>query len=99
MNSFIVLICLGVDTMAPKDVMKRMKAEHNKKRKLQITTDRTPPNTVSNRAPSLECKNVPCKSKYSVVPTIFSPYPRIAVSIIVIILHLNQKPYFVDRAI
>jgi hypothetical protein len=34
-----------------------------------------------------------------VVPTIFSTYPRIAVSIIVIILHLNQKPYFVDREI
>jgi hypothetical protein len=56
LNSFIVLICLGVDTMAPKDAMKRMKAEHNKKRKLQITTDPTPRKTVSNCAPSLECK-------------------------------------------
>jgi hypothetical protein len=28
--------------MAPKDAMKRMKAEHNKERKLQITTDPTP---------------------------------------------------------
>ena len=42
--------------MAPKDAMKRMKAEHNKKRKLQITTDPTPCKTVSNHAPSLECK-------------------------------------------
>jgi len=42
--------------MAPKDAMKRMKAEHNKKRKLQITTDPTPCKTVSNCAPSLECK-------------------------------------------
>jgi len=42
--------------MAPKDAMKRMKAEHNKKRKLQITTDPTPRKTVSNHAPSLECK-------------------------------------------
>jgi hypothetical protein len=42
--------------MAPKDAMKRMKAEHYKKRKLQITTDPTPCKTVSNRARSLECK-------------------------------------------
>jgi hypothetical protein len=42
--------------MAPKDSMKRMKAEHNKKCKLQITTDPTPRKTVSNHAPSLECK-------------------------------------------
>ena len=42
--------------MAPKDAMKRMKAEPNKKRKLQITTDPTPHKTVSNRAPSSECK-------------------------------------------
>ncbi len=56
LNSFIVLICLVVDTMAPKYAMKRMKAEHNKKCKLQITTDPTPCKTVSNRAPSLECK-------------------------------------------
>ncbi len=42
--------------MAPKDAMKRMKAEHNKKRKLQITTDPIPCKTVSNCAPSLECK-------------------------------------------
>jgi hypothetical protein len=42
--------------MAPKDAMKHMKAEHNKKRKLQITTDPTPCKTVSNCPPSLECK-------------------------------------------
>ncbi len=42
LNSFIVSICLGVDTMAPKDAIKRMKVEHNKKRKLQITADPTP---------------------------------------------------------
>ncbi len=42
--------------MAPKDAMKPMKAEHNKKCKLQITTDSTPRKTISNHAPSLECK-------------------------------------------
>ncbi len=49
--------------MAPKDAMKCMKAEHNKKCKLQITTDPTPHKTVSNRAPSLECK---CSMKIKV---------------------------------
>jgi hypothetical protein len=34
-----------------------------------------------------------------VVPIIFSTYPRIAVSIIAIILLSNSKPFFVDRAI
>jgi len=43
--------------MTPKDAMKRMKVEHNKKRKLQTTTDPTPCKTVSNRAPSLKCKS------------------------------------------
>jgi hypothetical protein len=47
---------LGVDTMAPKDAKKQMKAEQNKKRKLQTTTDPTPCKTVSNRAPSLHRK-------------------------------------------
>ncbi len=42
--------------MAPKDAKKRMKAEHNKKQKLQSTTDPTPRKTVSNRAPSLKRK-------------------------------------------
>ena len=42
--------------MAPKDAKKRMKAEQNKKCKLQTTTDPTPCKTVSNRAPSLHCK-------------------------------------------
>ncbi len=54
--SFILWIHLGVDTMAPKDAKKRMKAEKNKKQKLQTTTDPTPPKTVSNCAPSLKCK-------------------------------------------
>ncbi len=84
--------------MAPKDAKKCMKAEQNKKRKLQTTTDPTPCKTVSNRASSLKCK-CSCKSKYSVVPTIFSNYPRIAVSINAIILISNQKQCFVDRAI
>ena len=42
--------------MAPKDAKKRMKAEQNKKRKLQTTTDPTPCKTVSNHTPSLKCK-------------------------------------------
>ena len=42
--------------MAPKDAKKRMKAEQNKKQKLQTTTDPTPCKTVSNPAPSLKCK-------------------------------------------
>ncbi len=42
--------------MATKDAKKRMKAEQNKKQKLQTTTDPTPCKTVSNRAPSLKCK-------------------------------------------
>jgi hypothetical protein len=74
--------------MAPKDAKKCMKAEQNKICKLQTTTDLTPCKTVSNHSPSLHCK-VPCKSKYFAVPTIFSTYPRIAVSIIVIILVSN----------
>jgi hypothetical protein len=60
--------------MASKDAKKRMKAEQNKKRKLQTTTDPTPCKTVLNRASSLNV-NVPCKSKYSVAPTICSTYP------------------------
>ncbi len=47
---------LGIDTMAPKDAKKRMKAEQNKKHKLQTTTDPTPRKTVSNHTPSLKCK-------------------------------------------
>jgi hypothetical protein len=42
--------------MAPKDAKKHMKAEINKKRKLQTTTDAAPCKTVSNCAPSLKCK-------------------------------------------
>jgi hypothetical protein len=42
--------------MASKDAKKRMKAEQNKKRKLQTTTDLTPRKTVSNQAPSLHRK-------------------------------------------
>jgi hypothetical protein len=42
--------------MAPKDTKKRLKAEQNKKCKLQTTTDPTPRKTVSNCAPSLKCK-------------------------------------------
>jgi hypothetical protein len=42
--------------MAPKDAKKRMTAEQNRKRKLQTTTDPTPCKTVSNCAPSLQCK-------------------------------------------
>jgi hypothetical protein len=42
--------------MAPKDAKKHMKAEQNKKRLLQTTTDPTPHKTVSNRAPLLQCK-------------------------------------------
>jgi hypothetical protein len=41
--------------MAPKDAKKRMKAEQNKKRKLQTTMDPIPLKTVLNRAPSLHC--------------------------------------------
>ncbi len=47
---------LGVDTMASKDAQKRMKAEQNKKRKLQTIIEPTPCKTVSNCAPSLHCK-------------------------------------------
>jgi hypothetical protein len=43
---------LGVDTMAPKDAKKHMKAEQNKKCKLQTTSEPTPCETVSNCAPS-----------------------------------------------
>jgi hypothetical protein len=42
--------------MAPKDAKKHMKAEQNKKCKLQTTTDPTPCKPVTNRAPSLQCK-------------------------------------------
>jgi hypothetical protein len=42
--------------MAPKDAKKHMKAEQNKKRKLQTTTDPTPCKTVSNYASSLHQK-------------------------------------------
>jgi hypothetical protein len=41
--------------MAPKDVKKHMKAEQNKKRKLQTTTDPTPCKTISNCTPSSQC--------------------------------------------
>jgi hypothetical protein len=43
---------LGVDTMAPKDAKKHTKAEHNKKCKLQTTTELTPCKTVSYCTPS-----------------------------------------------
>jgi hypothetical protein len=42
--------------MAPKDATKCIKAEQNKKRKFQTTTDPTPCKTVSNCAPSLRRK-------------------------------------------
>ncbi len=42
--------------MAPRDAKKRMIAEQNKKHKLHTTTDPTPCKTVSNHAPSLQCK-------------------------------------------
>jgi hypothetical protein len=42
--------------MAPKDAKKRVKAEQNKKCKLQTTTNPTPCKTVSNRASSLHRK-------------------------------------------
>ncbi len=42
--------------MAPKDVKKHLKAEQNKKCKLETTTDLTPCKTVSNCTPSLRCK-------------------------------------------
>jgi hypothetical protein len=42
--------------MAPKDAKKPMKAEQNKNCKLQTTTDPTPCKTISNCAPSLQCK-------------------------------------------
>jgi hypothetical protein len=42
--------------MAPKDAKKHMKAEQNKIRKFQTTTDPTPRKTVLNHAPSLQCK-------------------------------------------
>jgi hypothetical protein len=42
--------------MALKDAKKRMKAEQNKKHKLQTTTDLNPRKTVSNCTPSLQCK-------------------------------------------
>ncbi len=51
LNSSILWIHLGVGTMAPKNAKKRMKAEQNKKCKLQTTTDPTPRKTVSNCAP------------------------------------------------
>ena len=45
---------LGVDTMAPKEAKKRMKASEDKKRKLlQISSGPTPRKTVSHRAPSI----------------------------------------------
>jgi hypothetical protein len=84
--------------MVFKDAKKRMKAEQNKKCKLQTTTDQTPRKPYQIVLLNYNV-NVPCKSKYSVVPTTFSTYPRIAVSIIAIILISNPKPYFVDKAI
>ena len=42
--------------MAPKYAKKCMKAEENKKRKLQTTTDPTPCKTISNCTPSLQCR-------------------------------------------
>ena len=48
---------LGVDTMAPKEAKKRMKASEDKKRKLlQISSGPTPRKTVSHRAPSIGLK-------------------------------------------
>jgi hypothetical protein len=75
--------------MAPKDAKKRMKAEQNKKRKLQ---------TILNQllvklyqiAHHHSTINVLCTSKYLLVQTIFSTYPRVVISIIVIILVSNQ---------
>jgi hypothetical protein len=84
--------------MAPKDAKKRMKAEQNEKRKLQTTNDPTPCKTYQIVLLHYTV-NAPCKSKYSAVPTTFTTYPRIACSIIAIILISNPKPYFMDRAI
>ncbi len=42
--------------MTPKDDKKRMKAEQNKKQKLQPTADPSPHQTISNCTPSLQCK-------------------------------------------
>jgi hypothetical protein len=47
----------------------------------------------------LQTTTDPTPRKYSVVPTTFFTYPRIAVSIIAIILFSNPKPYVVDRAV
>jgi hypothetical protein len=48
---------LGVDTMAPKEAKKRMKASKHKKRKLlQKTMGPTPRKTLSHRAPSIGLK-------------------------------------------
>jgi hypothetical protein len=84
--------------MVPKDAKKRMKSEQSKKCNLQPTTDQLLVNLYQLALLHYNV-NVPRKSKSSVVPTFFSTYPRIAVSIIAIILVSNQKPYFVDRAI
>jgi hypothetical protein len=62
MNSIVLIyVCfselLGVDTMAPKEAKKRMKAsEHNKRKLLQTNMGPTPRKTVSHRAPSIGLK-------------------------------------------
>ena len=59
MNSFVLVFyeLPGVDTMAPKEAKKRMKASEDKKRKLlQISSGPTPRKTVSHRAPSIGLK-------------------------------------------
>ena len=51
MNSSVLVFyeLLGVDTMAPKEAKKRMKASEDKKRKLlQISSGPTPRKTVSH---------------------------------------------------
>ena len=62
---------LGVDTMAPKEAKKRMKAsEHKKHKLLQTTMGPTPRKTGSHRAPSigLKCINANCDISWQQQP-------------------------------
>ncbi len=57
-NTYVCLYeLLGVDTMAPKEAKKGMKAsEHKKHKLLQTTMGPTPCKTVSHRVPSIGLK-------------------------------------------
>ncbi len=73
---------LGVDTMAPKEAKKRMKASENKKRKLlQTTKGPTPRKTVSHQAPSIELmSNANCDISWPQQPFLHfnhSHHPRL----------------------